>query len=103
MAKKIKLAALLSIVFTYEFSDGSESDFEYTQQSTKQTMELEKEQFSITKVVEMMKQNTKPIVSIGKKSVAELYDDIIEYHDIFEMKNRLNEEIANLSRTSTSG
>jgi len=100
MAKKIKLAALLSIVFVYEFSDGSESKFEYTQQSTKQTMELEKEQFSITKVVEMMKQNTK---AVGKKSVDELYDDIIEYHDVFEMKNRLNEEIANLSRTSTSG
>jgi len=100
MAKKIKLTALLSVIFTYEFSDGSESDFEYTQQSTKQTMELEKEQFSITKVVEMMKQNTK---AVGKKSVDELYDDIIEYHDIFEMKNRLNEEIANLSRTSTSG
>jgi len=94
------LTALLSVIFTYEFSDGSESDFEYTQQSTKQTMELEKEQFSIIKVVEMMKQNTK---AVGKKSVDELYDDIIEYHDIFEMKNQLNEEIANLSRTSTSG
>ena len=100
MARKLKLAALLSVVFTYEFSDGSESDFEYTQQSTKQTMELEKENYSITKIVEMMKKNTK---SVGKKSVDELYDDVIENHNIYDMKNEMNKEFENLSKTSTNG